>query len=758
MLFKQNNEEIYELGPKERKPLTFNTKNLTNKMSFSTINHSWSGSFPLTPLGIYHFELKTPNNTKSFFKIETLLENSLIYITLIQVLPSEEPYFLSNETLYYTMLYQQKGLTNDLYKTLKPGDHCYYTPERPDLEQALSLLFVRKGAQNQQVLLEANLDLDRYYQNQEVCKGVFCLCEIKENNKKLIFRTENKQNIGNSIGFTIIFEVRIPSIGLSWIYNSGIKKQPFELAYFLLIRPEFYVLETYKARQAQFRLEDLQIENNGPSRVHFPLVLTRKGSQVFFNMLLEQQKLENNDKLLLLTSFKLDIDEIQLNLEKSFLNLCGDYYKEIRSIFIKTPLEPHYHPLLLHSPWQNLNPKPVTKNLFINQLEISPISLTISYKSLSSDQTSSLTLKNWYKSLHNIDNANLKLPGLILQNYFDNKGDLLLKLRHRLKESLGFSFKLLGSVEILGNPVGLFNHFSTGVWDLFEKPMEGFIAKGPLEGGKGLITGVSSFMRNTLTGTFNSVDKISSSFGTGLATLSFDMEYLKKRGGASNNNKAGNVVQGIGQASVCLYKGFENGITGVFLKPLEGAKEEGIPGLLKGTFKGMAGLFFKPIAAILDATSKTAEGIKNSVILGKNRVNTRYRRPFYGVEKYYREYSQEDGEMVEFLGKFKKGRFSNMCLTDFVTLKEEEGKDMKFLVIMIESLLMLSLKKKKKEWEIRTNGIRRVERYKDGIAIELKEKNKRIEGERVRIEIRDGDLKDYVYRSLCRAIDINKTL
>lgn len=67
-----------------------------------------------------------------------------------------------------------------------------------------------------------------------------------------------------------------------------------------------------------------------------------------------------------------------------------------------------------------------------------------------------------------------------------------------------------------------------------------------------------------------------------------------------------------------------------------------------------------------------------------------------------------------------------MNFFDFVKVGER-GKDVKLLVMMVEVLLLLSLRKKKKEWEIETKKIRRVERENDAICVVLKEKNKRIE-------------------------------
>lgn len=51
--------------------------------------------------------------------------------------------------------------------------------------------------------------------------------------------------------------------------------------------------------------------------------------------------------------------------------------------------------------------------------------------------------------------------------------------------------KLVGSIEIIGNPVGLVKHLAKGAYDLFDKPIEGFI-KGPIEGGIGIAKGAGS--------------------------------------------------------------------------------------------------------------------------------------------------------------------------------------------------------------------------------------------------------------------------
>ena len=85
---------------------------------------------------------------------------------------------------------------------------------------------------------------------------------------------------------------------------------------------------------------------------------------------------------------------------------------------------------------------------------------------------------------------------------------------------------LMGSMELIGNPIGLFNNIGTGLQDLITKPQEGFI-KGPLEGGLGILMGAGSLIKNTSSGLLNTFNKITGSIGSGFAGLSLDEEYIR---------------------------------------------------------------------------------------------------------------------------------------------------------------------------------------------------------------------------------------
>lgn len=50
-------------------------------------------------------------------------------------------------------------------------------------------------------------------------------------------------------------------------------------------------------------------------------------------------------------------------------------------------------------------------------------------------------------------------------------------------------------------------------------------------------------------------------------------------------------------------------MTGLVTKPIQGAKEKGVTGLIEGSARSVLGVVLNPITGIFDAISKAAEGI-----------------------------------------------------------------------------------------------------------------------------------------------------
>ena len=83
----------------------------------------------------------------------------------------------------------------------------------------------------------------------------------------------------------------------------------------------------------------------------------------------------------------------------------------------------------------------------------------------------------------------------------------------------------------------------------------------------------------------------------------------------------------------------------------------------------------KPVAGIFDATSKTAEGIKNTATHFDDKPSDkrqRFLRVFYNKEKYFKSYSKRDSEIMAFLANYKKNKL-NVLIENFELRVMENG-------------------------------------------------------------------------------------
>jgi len=92
-------------------------------------------------------------------------------------------------------------------------------------------------------------------------------------------------------------------------------------------------------------------------------------------------------------------------------------------------------------------------------------------------------------TIGNIHNAPLDLHALILEHPTVDSNLLFDLIKtHYSQEVMGQLHKILGSADLIGNPVSLFNSISSGVYDIFYEPIQGFISDRPQDIGIGLAT------------------------------------------------------------------------------------------------------------------------------------------------------------------------------------------------------------------------------------------------------------------------------
>ena len=106
---------------------------------------------------------------------------------------------------------------------------------------------------------------------------------------------------------------------------------------------------------------------------------------------------------------------------------------------------------------------------------------------------------------------------------------------------------------------------------MFYEPAAGII-HGPEEFAEGIATGVKSLATNVIGGTAGALGRIGNRLGTGVAALTVDEKFQKERRERINRKT------GFAESGKNLLRSVVDGVTGVFTKPIEGAKEDGIEG------------------------------------------------------------------------------------------------------------------------------------------------------------------------------------
>ena len=197
--------------------------------------------------------------------------------------------------------------------------------------------------------------------------------------------------------------------------------------------------------------------------------------------------------------------------------------------------------------------------------------------------------------------------------------------KHYLNNLLSEMYTAIGSMDLIGNPIGLFNDLDTAVYDLFYEPIDG-MTKSPEDFTKGIAKGSLSFIKHSIHGTFNTASKVTQSIGNGFSYLSMDMDFIESRT-KSQAEKPKHIGEGFISGTSSMASSVLEGATGIFVKPVQGATEEGFSGFMKGIGKGIIGIPVKPITGIFDLAAKTTEGIRNTTTYFESQDMNRIRKP-----------------------------------------------------------------------------------------------------------------------------------
>lgn len=298
-----------------------------------------------------------------------------------------------------------------------------------------------------------------------------------------------------------------------------------------------------------------------------------------------------------------------------------------------------------------------TRKSYFEVFELSAIKVLLSFKmpgkklELQLDPRSGFglfrILSNIGVHLASFSSSPLSFKNLIFFHSFQTMQTLSnLIIKNYIRQGIMQFYKILGSSDILGNPIGLIDNLGTGVVEFFSEPYKGML-KGPGEFAGGVAKGVKSLVGNVISGSFGSISKITGSLYGVVREVGGDEE------GADRLKQSDNVATG-------LYDGVKGGVTdlaegisGLFTKPYQGAKKGGVVGFFKGIGSGVLGAVTSPFSAVLRIGSSVASGIANTGEFLKNgKVSQKGRLRFprhFSSSRVLTPYDQDLAEAQEWL-------------------------------------------------------------------------------------------------------------
>ena len=210
-----------------------------------------------------------------------------------------------------------------------------------------------------------------------------------------------------------------------------------------------------------------------------------------------------------------------------------------------------------------------------------------------------------------IADAPIYINGFFLRHLFKTDLELARTLQgHYLHSILGQLYKIVGSLELVGNPIGLVSSLGLGVRDFFYEPAHALI-NSPTELrkiGKGVVLGAISLVGHSADGFIGTGTTISRSLGRNVAFFSMDNAFIQRRRDLQHIPRS--PKEAVLRPLRDIGNGLYYGIIGIVKAPYVSTKRYGLSGLPLGLAQGFAGLGVKPVVGALDAVTHTGDSVR----------------------------------------------------------------------------------------------------------------------------------------------------
>lgn len=608
---------------------------------------TWSGGLSYSKLETSYIKLTKVTDYKEYFiRIDIEERNSTIVACLHEKTNEFSPYRIENLTKQTLTFWQNNNIK--LTHIVESGKYVHYVFDEPSKKHKIVV-----SPPNLKNVVRCNVDKVKVHAKLDgiiirtVTDGptrVLQVIDTVEYDTGAIApindKTEKKKTT---------LSLQLKGIGVSIVDHT-----PKELLFVSLANIFIEVENSKSTTTVQLVLDDLQIDNQLPV-TPFPVLLKRttdttasvKDTDKAPMIRLSLVKSNEYSSIDYIKYFSVLINELDLNADANVVNALISMINLAKEKLGKamTPnesVEAQTRDLLFRHPVLQ------TRMMYFELLHINSVKVNVSFVNgrhiLVDEEEKHLEQMLGGLRIPKIDRAPIKLNALLLENPFVSSSGLLNRLASHYKwEVIKKSYRVLGSFDIIGNPVNSLSALGSGFKDFFYEPAKG-IAYGPKEFMRGLRRGSKSLMKKSIYALFNPIAGVSEQLSDALATVTMDKHFVNKRA-MVNVEEPSDFKDGLSKGSSVLGHGFADGVTGMVKLPQKQQKLYGTRGLFKGIGLGILGVGLKPASGFVDFAAKTAKGITNQMI-HKPFDRIRFPRHFnddqvlvpYNAEKSYRQY------------------------------------------------------------------------------------------------------------------------
>ncbi|KZT65144.1 vacuolar protein sorting-associated protein 13 [Daedalea quercina L-15889] len=660
------------LSPGERCPLHFlratDEKLLT--VAFPGLNAQWSAPINMEDIGSMHFRLQKPGGIPTLMRADVRMDGSSIFIFIFDAADGW-PFTIENDSDFdftFTQTDQTRTGPEPATKTypayrVQRKSSIDYAWDFPAARDKRIVLTINENRRAVDIMEIGDLVPFRFNDRQSV-RAVSL--DVRADGHKQVLRITNynpehslyRPKRSNSVAlsrqdtmsssqevFEAVQEEVQPSLLLALDFEgigvSLVNKKMTEVVYLSANILKFEYADSTISQSINLSCGSLQIDNQLHDAL-FPVVLqptpiSKESTGVASQPTIQGSMIWLKDQehgvffvkycSILLQALTIEADEDFLYALYDLTQIKGASWDEDQeNVLIPFPEDVKEPELTISG-----------QDLYFEVLELQPIRLAISFmrtERLNSEDK--LSIRNPFAvvinaiamAIGNINDAPLEMNALAIKDMRLTLPDLQNRIMHHYRqEILRQLYRILGSADFIGNPVGLFNNVSSGVADIFYEPFNGAVMHGNSELGVGIAKGAASFVKKTVFGFSDSFTKFTSSVGKGLSATTFDPEYQLRRRMNQRRNRPRHAIYGVAAGAEAFASSVASGMEGVLMKPLEGAESEGAKGFFKGVGKGLIGAVTKPVIGVFDLASNVGEGIRNTTTVFDNPARDRVRLP-----------------------------------------------------------------------------------------------------------------------------------